>query len=68
MGVEGRLERLLGVAEQPHQQVLGAELLVAGGRLLRGQPQHPPAHQRGTTEGSWGTAWVERSRTHWAAS
>jgi hypothetical protein len=52
LNVHGSLERLLGVAEQPDQQVLGAEFLVAGSRLLGGQPQRPPAHQWGATK--WG--------------
>jgi hypothetical protein len=60
---------LLVVAEQPDQQVLGAELLVAGGRASSAASRSARQHSSGVPpSGAWGTAWVARSRPRWAAS
>src|SRR6266508_2993104 len=52
LGMQAGGERVFSVAEQPEQQVLGAELLAAGDGLVAGEPQGSPAHQRGA--GQWG--------------
>ena len=38
--------RVLGITQQPEQQVLGADLLVAGDRLVGGDVEGAPAEQR----------------------
>jgi hypothetical protein len=43
LGRQVGLHRVLGITQQPEQQVLGADLLVAGDRLVGGDVKGAPA-------------------------
>jgi hypothetical protein len=68
LGIWFGLDRILGVPQQPQQQVLGANWLVTGDRLMGGDREDSRADKRRRNPiGRWVADWLGRFRTRSAA-